>query len=347
MSEGASCPLPRAGARVLLAHGGGGRLTQALLEGCFLPAFRSPALEARHDGALLALPGGGRIAFSTDAYVVDPLEFPGGDLGSLAVHGTVNDLAMCGARPRWLSVAFVLEEGLELARLERLTASAARAAREAGVEVVTGDTKVVERGRGHGVYLATSGVGVLEHGLTLGPAAVRPGDAVLVSGDLGRHGIAILGAREALAFEAPVESDSAAVHEPALALLAAGLEVHCLRDTTRGGLASALVELAETAGVGCELVEEAIPVGDEVRGACEVLGLDPLQVACEGRFVCVLPAAQAPRALEVLRAHPVSAGAVEVGRVSAERPGLVSVRTALGTTRLLDMLSGEQLPRIC
>lgn len=345
-TPGASCPLPAPGPSVLLAHGGGGRLSQQLLEGTFLPALSNPELEARHDGALLEA-AGARLAFTTDAYVVDPLEFPGGDIGSLAVHGTVNDLAMCGARPRWLSAAFVLEEGLPLELLQRVTRSLARAAEAAGVQVVTGDTKVVDRGRGHGLYLTTSGVGVVEHGLRIGPSQVRPGDAILLSGDLGRHGVAILAVREGLAFETTIESDSAPVHEPVLALLAAGLDVHCLRDATRGGLASALVEVAEAAGVGCTLDEQAIPVLDEVQGACELLGLDPLQVANEGRFVCVLPEAQAEAALAILRAHPVSAGAVEIGRVHADSPGLVGVETGLGSTRLLDMLSGEQLPRIC
>lgn len=345
-TPGASCPRPSSGPSVLLAHGGGGRLSQQLFEGTFLPALSNPALEARHDGALLE-PVGARLAFTIDAYVVDPLEFPGGDIGSLAVHGTVNDLAMCGARPRWLSAAFVLEEGLPLELLERVTRSLGRAAKAAGVEVVTGDTKVVDRGRGHGLYLTTSGVGVVEHGLSVGPAQVRPGDAILLSGDLGRHGVAILAVREGLAFETTIESDSAPIHEPVLALFAAGLDVHCLRDATRGGLASALVEIAEAAGVGCTLVEQAIPVLDEVQGACELLGLDPLQVANEGRFVCVLPEEQAESALAILRAHPVSAGAVAIGRVHADSPGLVGVETALGSTRLLDMLSGEQLPRIC
>ena len=347
MSElGASCPLPASSERVLLAHGGGGRLSQQLFEELFLPALRSPELEARHDGALLSA-GGARLAFSTDAYVVDPLIFPGGDIGSLAVHGTVNDLAMCGARPRWLSAAFVLEEGLPLSTLRRVVASMGAAAAAAGVALVTGDTKVVDRGRGHGLYLTTSGVGVVEHGAAIGPQAVRAGDAILLSGDLGRHGIAIMATREGLEFETTIESDSAPVHAPVLALLEAGLEVHCLRDLTRGGLASALVEVAQAAGLGCALDGAQIPVEEDVQGACELLGLDPLQVANEGRFVCFLPAAQAERALEVLRKHPVSAGATAIGVVSSARPGLVELDTGFGSSRLLDMLSGEQLPRIC
>ncbi len=328
-----------------MAHGGGGRLMHRLLQQVFLPAFDSPHLRAGHDGAILDL-GGVRIAFSTDGHVVSPLEFPGGDIGRLAVFGTVNDLAMCGARPRWLSAGFVLEEGLPLTTLERVTASMAAAAREVDIEVVTGDTKVVERGKGDGLYVTTAGIGVLDHALEISPAAVRPGDAILLSGDLGRHGMAILATREGLGFETQLESDCAPLHAPVLALIEAGLEVHCLRDLTRGGLASALCELATSAGVTLEVDEPKLPVCDAVRGACEVLGFDPCHVANEGRFVCVLPAGQAGAALSVLRAHAVSADALEIGRVR-RGPSEVHMRTALGSTRLLEMLSGEQLPRIC
>jgi hydrogenase expression/formation protein HypE len=338
---GLACPVPGRPEQVLLAHGGGGRLMHRLLEDVFLPAFGTVH---GHDGAVLEAKG--QLAFTTDGYVVDPLVFPGGDVGSLAVNGTVNDLAMCGARPRWLSAAFVLEEGLPLATLRQVVTSMADAARAAGVQVVTGDTKVVERGKGDGVFITTSGVGEVVSSTPIGPTAVRPGDAVLLSGDLGRHGIAILTQREGLGFEVPVASDCAALHEPVLALLEAGLEVHCLRDLTRGGLASALCEVASAAGLTVRVDEPTLPVDDAVRGACEVLGLDPAQVANEGRFVAVLPADQADAALEVLRDHPVSAGAVSIG-VCAAGPPEVHLTTALGATRLLEMLSGEQLPRIC
>ncbi len=344
-ASGELCPVPGAPREVLMAHGGGGRLSQRLLERVFLPAFDSPHLRAGHDGAIIDL-GGARIAFSTDGHVVSPLEFPGGDIGRLAVFGTVNDLAMCGAQPRWLSVGFVLEEGLPLETLERLTASMAKAAREVGVEVVTGDTKVVERGKGDGLYITTAGIGVLEHALTIGPAAIQPGDAILLSGDLGRHGMAILAQREGLGFETRLESDCAPLHSPVLALIEANLEIHCLRDLTRGGLASALCELAVSAGVTMKIDEPKLPVCDAVRGACEVLGLDPCHVANEGRFVCILPADQASAALEILHANGVSADALEIGRVR-EGPSEVHLRTALESTRLLEMLSGEQLPRIC
>lgn len=323
-----------------------------LIERVFLGTFPAPALAARHDGAVLDL-GGARIAFTTDAYVVSPLEFPGGSIGSLAVYGTVNDLAMCGAEPRWLSVAFVLEEGLPLALLERLTRDLQEAALRAGVEVVTGDTKVVDRGRGDGLYLTTAGVGVVTGDAELpSPERITEGDAVLVSGDLGRHGVAVLSRREGLRFETELRSDCAPLNGLVAALLGGGVKVHCLRDLTRGGLTSALVELAEARGHTIEIEERAVPVCEEVRGACELLGLDPFSVANEGRLVAFVPADEAERALAILRADPLGAGAAQIGRVlsSAEAkggpPGVV-LRTAIGSRRSLDMLSGEQLPRIC
>jgi hydrogenase expression/formation protein HypE len=331
---------------VLLAHGGGGRLMRRLIDDVFRPAFRNPLLDAQHDGAVLpATPH--RLAFTADASVVRPLFFPGGDIGTLAVNGTVNDLAMCGARPLYLSASFVVEEGLPVEALRRVAESMARAADAAGVRVVTGDTKVVDRGKGDGLYLSTSGVGVLEHELVIGPAAVRPGDAVLLSGDVGRHGMAVMAVREGLAFETPIDSDCAPVAGPVLALLAAGAEVHCLRDPTRGGLAAALVEVAETARVRVHVEEAAVPVAEPVRGACEVLGLDPLYVACEGRFVAFVAAADAERALAILRAHPVSAGAVRIGTVEEGADGRVTMTSTVGTRRVIDLPGGEQLPRIC
>jgi hydrogenase expression/formation protein HypE len=343
-----SCPAPHAPtAEIQLAHGGGGRLTQQLIDRVFAPAFRNPSLEARHDGAVLAAPTGVRLAFTTDSHVVSPLFFPGGDIGRLAVYGTVNDLAMCGARPCWLSAGFILEEGLPLETLERVVHSMGQAAREVGVEIVTGDTKVVERGKGDGLYVNTSGIGWVEHGLVIGPASIRPGDAVLLSGDLGRHGMAILAQREGLAFESPIESDCAPLWPAVAALLATGVEVHCLRDLTRGGLATAVIEIAETARLAATLDEAAVPVGEPVRGACEILGLDPLYVANEGRFIAIVPAAQTDRTLAVLQHFAPAGGAARIGEVRASPAGEVTLRSVIGVERILDRLSGEQLPRIC
>lgn len=339
-------PLSGGDDRILLAHGGGGKLTQRLLETLFLPEFRNPALEARHDGALLQV-GGLRLAFTTDSYVVHPLIFPGGTIGDLAVNGTVNDLAMCGARPLYLSAGFILEEGLPIVTLRAVTVSMRDAARRAGVALVTGDTKVVDKGKGDGIFLNTAGVGVVESPRDIGPAAVQPDDVVLLSGDVGAHGIAILSVREGLEFEAPIESDTAPLWEPVAALLQAGIEVHCLRDLTRGGLSSALNEIAGVRGVGIVLRESAVPVQEAVRGACEILGLDPLYVANEGCFATFVPAAQVQQALKVLRNVPVSSRAVSVGDVTQEHPGVVLVESRIGGRRVLDMLSGEQLPRIC
>lgn len=345
-----ACPAPlRDYPRVLLAHGGGGRLMHQLLTSLVLPAFdgpANPALAERHDGARLAL-GGARLAFTTDGYVVHPLIFPGGDIGSLAVNGTINDLAMCGARPLALSASLILEEGLPMATLARVLASMRQAADAAGVAIVTGDTKVVDRGKGDGLYVSTAGIGVIEHDQVIAPASVRPGDVVLLSGDIGRHGIAIMAAREGLAFETTIESDCAPLAAPVAALLAAGVTVHCLRDLTRGGLASALVEIAETAGVQIDIDEAAIPVAEEVQGACEILGLDPLYVANEGRFITIVPAAVAEAALAVLAAHALGGEARVIGQVTDATPGLVTMRSLIGVARVVDLHSGEQLPRIC
>jgi hydrogenase expression/formation protein HypE len=344
---GLVCPVPfERPSQVQMAHGGGGRLSQQLIESVFLPAFANAALGARHDGARLEL-GALRLAFSTDGYVVKPMFFPGGDIGTLAVNGTVNDLAMCGARPRFLSCAFILEEGLDVDVVARVAASMKAAADAAGVTLVTGDTKVVDRGKGDGLYVTTAGVGTIEHERVIAPMSVRPGDAVLLSGDLGRHGMAVLAAREGLEFDSRIESDCAAVAAPVLAMLEAGLDVHCLRDLTRGGLASAVVEIAQASGLHVGLEEGAIPVREDVRAACEILGFDPVYVANEGRFVVFVAEADAARALAIMRQHAVSDGAVRIGAV-AERPaGLVTLRSRIGATRVVDMLSGEQLPRIC
>jgi len=339
----ASCPLPRDGERVTLTHGGGGRAMHALVRDVFARAFGSAA---DHDGAVVEVPAG-RIATTTDGYVVRPAFFPGGDIGSLAVHGTVNDLAMCGARPLTLAAAFVLEEGTPLETLRRVAAGMARAAREAGVPVATGDTKVVERGKGDGVYVTTSGVGCCEHGLEIHPRSLRDGDLLLLDGDVGRHGMAVMAAREGLEFDPPVQSDARTLWPSVRALLEAGVEVRCLRDLTRGGLATALAELARVSGLEIELDEEHVAVLPGVAAACELLGLDPLYVANEGRFVAVVPPEQGRRALSALRSVPGSQGAVVAGRVACARPGRASLRTRLGTLRDLAMLGGEQLPRIC
>jgi hydrogenase expression/formation protein HypE len=300
LALGAACPAPLGDReQVTLAHGGGGRMTNQLIEQLFVRAFGNPALEARHDGACVEL-GGLRLAFSTDSYVVRPLFFPGGDIGTLAVNGTVNDLAMCGARPLYLSAGFVIEEGLPMATLGRIVGSMQAAARAAGVAIVTGDTKVVDRGKGDGVYINTAGIGVVESGGVIAPSSVRAGDVIVLSGDIGRHGMAVMAAREGLEFESAIESDCAALAAPVAALTAAGVPVHCLRDLTRGGLASAVVEIAQTAGLHLRLDEAAIAVREDVRGACEVLGFDPFYVANEGRFVALVPAAAAGICVEIL-----------------------------------------------
>jgi hydrogenase expression/formation protein HypE len=318
-------------------------MTRDLIEQIFLPAFSNDLLAPLHDGAILP-PVGGRLAFTTDSFVVRPLFFRGGDLGTLAINGTVNDLAMCGARPLYLSAGFILEEGLPMKDLQRVVNSMAEAARTAGVRVVTGDTKVVDKGHGDGMYINTAGVGVIETSLTIGPAHVRPGDAIILNGDIGRHGIAVMAEREGLQFESEIASDCAPLVGPVRALLDGGVEVHCLRDLTRGGLTSALIEISESAGVPMRVDEEAVGVRDEVRGACEILGLEPFSVANEGRFVAFVPAAQAEKARALAGADAAVIGSVES---PGTHPPLVRVRTSLGTTRILDLPGGEQLPRIC
>lgn len=343
----ASCPLPWSDhPNVLLAHGGGGRLMNQLIENLFLTAFRNPLLDQRHDGAVIEV-GGQRLAFTTDSYVVRPLFFPGGDIGSLAVNGTVNDLAMCGARPRWLSAAFIIEEGLPMETLARVVQSMQQAATAAGVQLITGDTKVVDKGKGDELFINTAGLGVIEHHVVVAPDRVVPGDVVLLSGDLGRHGMAVMSVREGLQFESTIESDCAPLAEPVLALLDAGVEVHCLRDLTRGGLASALNEIATAARVQVDIDDDAIPVRDDVRGACEILGLDPLYVANEGRFIAFISPRDLRRALDILHAHPLGVDAKFIGTVGLGTAGLVTLKNRLGVARVLDLLSGEQLPRIC
>jgi hydrogenase expression/formation protein HypE len=333
--------------RITLSHGAGGKATQTLIEAVFLDAFRNPVLEQLEDGAQLTT-SAGRLAFTTDSYVVSPLFFPGGDIGDLAVNGTVNDLAMCGARPLYLSCGFILEEGFPVADLQRIVASMAAAAERADVQIVTGDTKVVERGKADGCYINTAGVGVLERPVVLSAAAAQPGDVVLVSGPIGDHGITVMLARGELDISADIESDTAPLHEITAGLLdAAGDGVRLLRDATRGGVATICNEVAVASQVAVVLDEAALPVRPVVNGASELLGIDPLYVACEGRLVAVVAPEQADAALAALHAHPLGEGAAVIGTVKDDPPGLVLLRTAFGGTRIVDLLVGDPLPRIC
>jgi len=338
------CPIPiNEYPQILMAHGGGGRLMHQLIEKMFVPAFENSLLNARHDGAVFGL-GNARLAFTTDSYVVKPLFFPGGDIGKLAVCGTVNDLAMCGARPVYLSAGFILEEGLETEKLWRIVQSMKKTAEEAGVEFVTGDTKVVDRGKGDGIYINTAGIGTIEHELTIAPSSVTVGDAILLSGDLGRHGIAIMAAREGLEFETEIESDCAPLASVVQTLINEVIEIHCLRDLTRGGLASALVEIAESVHLQMNIEEAAIHVREDVRGACEILGFDPLYLANEGRFVAFIPSAHAAHALDILQEFEPTAAVI--GEVSQQTTDVI-LKSRIGANRIVDMFSGEQLPRIC
>lgn len=344
----ASCPIPiQDYPHVLLAHGGGGRLSQMLIERMFAAAFANPALAEMHDGATLEV-GGARLAVTTDSFVVSPRFFPGGDIGSLAVHGTVNDLAMCGAVPLALTAGFVIEEGLAMDELWRIVRSMQAAAAEAGVAIVTGDTKVVDRGKGDGLFVNTTGLGTVAPGITISPRRAAAGDAVLINGPIAQHGIAIMSVREGLEFETTLESDSAALNGLVGRVLAAcGDAVHVLRDPTRGGVSSALNEIAALARVGVRLVESAIPIGEDVRGACEILGLDPLYVANEGKVLAIVARDHADAALAAMRSHPLGKEAAVIGHVVADHPGKVFLESRIGGLRVVDMLSGEQLPRIC
>jgi hydrogenase expression/formation protein HypE len=343
-----SCPLPLAGyPTIVMGHGGGGKLGNELVEHLFLPAFRNPALENLGDAAVLDL-GTGRVAMSTDSFVVQPLFFPGGCIGELAVNGTVNDLAVSGAEPRFLSASFILEEGFPLAQLAAIVEAMAGAAAMAGVKIVTGDTKVVERGHGDGCYINTAGVGLLLPGITVGPHRAQPGDVVLVSGTIGDHGMAIMSVREGLEFESQIRSDCAALNGMIAQVLdAVGNAVHTMRDPTRGGLASTLNEIAQSSGVGIEIDETSMPVRSEVQSACELLGLDPVYVANEGKAVFFVAPEAAGRVLEVLRAHPLGLDAARIGHVTAQHPRMLVARTAMGANRVIPTQIGEQLPRIC
>lgn len=329
-----------------MTHGGGGRAMAELIADLFHRHLKNPILDQGHDAAVFDAPPG-RLVMSTDAHVISPLFFPGGDIGALSVHGTLNDIAMAGAKPLSLTASFILEEGFPLADLERIVMSMARAAREAGVPVVSGDTKVVEKGKGDGVFITTAGVGVLPDGVSISPASARPGQAVLLSGTIGDHGVAILSKRENLEFETEIRSDSAALHGLVAEMITAVPGIAVLRDPTRGGLATALNEIADASGVGVLLQEEAIPVAPDVEGACELLGLDPLYVANEGKLICICEAGDAGRLLEVMRAHPLGVEASRIGEIVEDAERMVVMQTGFGGARVVDWLSGEQLPRIC
>jgi hydrogenase expression/formation protein HypE len=342
-----SCPVPlRTKDQILLGHGSGGTLSAELVREIFLPAFWNPILDCLDDQAVVSI-NGVRLAVTTDTFVVKPLFFKGGDIGSLAVHGTVNDLAMGGATPLFLTVAFILEEGLSTETLRRVAGSLGSAAAAAGVRVVTGDTKVVEKGSGDGLFINTTGIGVVPDGVCLSASQAKPGDRVILSGSIGEHGIAILAEREGLQFESPLGSDSAALHTLVADMLAVSRGIRCLRDPTRGGVSSTLNEIAQQSKVSILIDERAIPVRPEVQGACELLGLDPLYVANEGKLIAIVDPADAGPLLAAMRRHPLGAGAAEIGVVAAAHPGMVTMRTAFGTSRIVDMLAGDQLPRIC
>lgn len=342
-----SCPTPLpAKDTVLLGHGSGGKLSAELIRDVFLPALDNPFLARLDDQAVVEI-NGQRLAMTTDSFVVKPLFFPGGDIGSLAVHGTVNDLAMGGANPLFLSAAFIIEEGFSMEQLQRIVASMRSAAAAANVQVVTGDTKVVEKGKGDGLFINTTGIGLVPDGVDLSANRAQPGDRVLLSGSIGEHGIAILAQREGLEFETQIQSDSAALHTLVAEMLRTTHQIRCMRDPTRGGVSSTLNEIAQQSRVGIQLEEQAIPIREEVRGACELLGLDPLYVANEGKLIAIVAPGFAEGLLQAMRRHPLGARAEIIGTVTQQNAGLVTMRTPFGTTRIVDMLAGDQLPRIC
>ena len=347
LNDGFTCPLPLTEYKnVLLAHGGGGKLSHQMIQKIFISQFKNDLLDPLHDGAMFTL-GGARCAFSTDSYVINPIFFPGGDIGTLAVNGTVNDLAMCGARPLYLSSAFIIEEGLPMEDLWRVVLSMKQAAEAAGVQLVTGDTKVVDRGKGDKLFINTSGIGIIPDGVEISPQRAKPGDKIILSGSIAEHGIAIMSVREGLEFETQIESDCAPLNGLVETMLATSKEIHVLRDPTRGGVASALNEIAESAQVGISLREEHIPVSEEVRGACEILGFDPLYVANEGKLIAFVSAEAAGPVLAAMRLHEYGKDAAIIGKVVDEHPGLVTAKTSIGGMRVVDVPAGELLPRIC
>ena len=342
-----TCPLPLSNYReIVLAHGSGGKLSQQLIHQVVLPQFGNELLEPLHDGAIFSL-GGARLAFSTDSFVVSPIFFPGGDIGRLAVNGTVNDIAMCGARPLYLSAGFILEEGTAMEDFWKVVSSMREAATEAGVSLVTGDTKVVDRGKADKIFINTSGIGLVPEGVNIHPGRARAGDKVIVSGQIAVHGMAIMSVREGLEFETQIASDTAPLNNLVNTILATTPDIHVFRDPTRGGITSALSEIAQAARVGIRLDEASIPISEEVKGACEILGLDPLYVANEGKLLAIVPAEAASAVLATIRAHQLGTEAAIIGEVTDDHPGFVTMKTRVGGTRVVDMLSGEQLPRIC
>ncbi|MGA7162126.1 MAG: hydrogenase expression/formation protein HypE [Bacteroidota bacterium] len=344
---GLSCPVPISDyKKVLIAHGGGGKLSQQLIQKMFVSQFSNEYLDQSHDGATVALKGS-RLAFTTDSYVVNPIFFPGGDIGMLAVNGTVNDLAMCGANPLYLSAAFIIEEGFSMDELWSVVLSMQKAAIRAGVKLVTGDTKVVDKGKGDKIFITTSGIGEIQNGIDINPKRARPRDKIIVSGNIGIHGIAIMSVREGLAFDTNIESDCAPLNGLVQTIFKASKQIHVLRDPTRGGVASSLNEIAESANVGMLIYEERIPIDEAVSGACEILGFDPLYVANEGKLLAFVPPEDADKVLAVMRSHSLGKDAAIIGEVTDEHPGTVLMNSRIGGTRVVDMLSGEQLPRIC
>lgn len=342
-----TCPIPISDyPQVLLAHGGGGKLMHQIIEKMFKAAFDSNELNKGHDSAVLNITHE-RIAFTTDSYVVQPLFFPGGDIGTLAVNGTINDLAMAGAHPKYISLSFILEEGLPMETLWHVVQSIQQATSKMDVDIVTGDTKVVDKGKGDGIFINTTGIGVIEHELTIAPQSVQTDDIILLNGDLARHGMAIMAVREGLEFESSIESDTAPLADLVNNLLSEGIEIHCMRDLTRGGLASALNEIAESAQKGINIDESCIPVREDVASACEILGLDPLYVANEGRFIAFISSNDKQKALDIMNKHPLGKSACVIGKVEESNSSLVTIKSKIGANRILDMLSGEQLPRIC
>ncbi|KAB2878573.1 hydrogenase expression/formation protein HypE [bacterium] len=347
IGSGLGCPIPISEyEKVLLAHGGGGTLSHQLIQKLFFSQFDSPLLHAEHDGAIFEA-GGNRFAFSTDSYVVQPIFFPGGDIGDLAVNGTVNDLAMCGAKPLYMSAGFILEEGFPMEDLWKVVLSMKRAAEKAGVQIVTGDTKVVDKGKGDKIFINTSGIGIIDKGINISPLNAKIGDVILLNGRIADHGIAIMSAREGLTFETTVESDTAALNGLVEAMFSVTKNIHVLRDPTRGGIASAVNEIAVTANIGIHIEEDKISITEEVKGACEILGLDPLYIANEGKLLALIAQEDAEKVLNAMRAHPLGKDTRIIGKVVSEHPKNVVMKTSIGSLRIVDMLSGEQLPRIC
>lgn len=342
------CPTPinpQTNERIRLGHGGGGRLTNNLIENVFKPILSNEYLDKLHDGAIIDLPTN-KIAFSTDSYVIKPIFFPGGDIGKLSVTGTINDLAMCGAKPLFISLALILEEGFSMDDLKKILKSISQVTNRVGAKVVTGDTKVVDKGKGDGIYINTSGIGIIEHTMNISPQSVEPDDCIVISGDIGRHGATIMSLREGIDFEISLESDCDELWTPVKAIIEEGIEIHCLRDLTRGGLTSALNEIAKASNLGVFIEEEKIPIIEEVKTICEVLGLDPLYMANEGRFIAIVPEKFAQKTAQIISSVTGLESSI-IGKFTSENKGKVFMKSLIGSTRLIDMISGEQLPRIC